>query len=267
MFYYKAPEFKKLNKDSSPNNIVHPIIVDTDFHWKNNEVSSVFGDSSSADPESAGVNAEASRLKNDMQNIIKHQNMTCRYQLDGKTYLTKAKMEKLPLGSKYDMVQDSEASLPTHMLCPSPKINHAGQGKMDLSINGMDFHGNFDFKFTEPLDVYRINPTAGPMGGNNKIRMIGSGYKDTKEAAFAKFGTVTTQRLAKKEVTQMLWNEASYMATMDLTVYDLRLYKHKDHDMFESDSYDSIEVMVPAAPSGSQTKDKMLGGPMYVSVG
>ena len=54
---------------------------------------------------------------------------------------------------------------------------------------------------------------------------------------------------------------------MDLTLSDLRLYKHKDHDMFESDSYDTIEVMVPAAPPGSQTKANMLGGPMYVSVG
>jgi len=57
------------------------------------------------------------------------------------------------------------------------------------------------------------------------------------------------------------------MATMDLTQSDLRLYKHKDYEMFEADSYDSIEVMVPAAPPGTQNKADILGGPIYVSVG
>jgi len=78
---------------------------------------------------------------------------------------------------------------------------------------------------------------------------------------------VSTQRLLKKEVTSLAWNEVSYMATMDLTQSDLRLYKHKDYEMFEADSYDSIEVMVPAAPPGTQNKADILGGPIYVSVG
>jgi hypothetical protein len=105
--------------------------------------------------------------------------MTCRYTLDGKTYFTKAKMEKLPLGSKYNN-QDDEAELPTHLMCPTPKIDHSGKGKLDMSINGMDFHGNFNFEFTEPLDVYRITPTAGPKEGNTRVKMIGSGFAETK---------------------------------------------------------------------------------------
>jgi len=38
VYYFKEPEFKSLNKASIPNNIVHPILIDTNFHWKNNDV-------------------------------------------------------------------------------------------------------------------------------------------------------------------------------------------------------------------------------------
>lgn len=77
-------------------------------------------------------------------------------------------MEKLPLGSKYndDGTSDSESILPSHLMCPTPKTHTHGQGKLDLAVNGQIPHGNFDFKFTEPLDLLRITPSAGPKEGN-----------------------------------------------------------------------------------------------------
>jgi hypothetical protein len=74
-------------------------------------------------------------------------------------------MDKLPLGSKYDALDGSttEENRPTHVLCPSPKTHDTfGPGQLDISINGVDFHGGFPFEFTRPLELHRITPTAGP---------------------------------------------------------------------------------------------------------
>jgi hypothetical protein len=38
VYYYKAPDFKSINKQSIPNNIVHPILTETEFFWKNNDI-------------------------------------------------------------------------------------------------------------------------------------------------------------------------------------------------------------------------------------
>jgi hypothetical protein len=125
--YYKAPTFKSLSKDSSPHNVVQPIAIETDFHFGNNELSP--------------------GLVNELDKFHDHGVFHCKWTVDNKTYTTNAKMEKLPLGSKYNEVEfeDRDSTLPSHLMCPTPKTHTHGQGKLDLSVNGQDAHGNFAF--------------------------------------------------------------------------------------------------------------------------
>ena len=37
VFYIYDPEFKKVNRDSVPSNLQVPLIIETDFHWENND--------------------------------------------------------------------------------------------------------------------------------------------------------------------------------------------------------------------------------------
>lgn len=178
-------------------------------------------------------------------------------------------MEQLPLGSKYDSHNKDEVAdenLPTHMLCPNPHLDHTGKGKLDLSVNGLDFHGNFAFEFSEPLDVYRISPTAGPKEGNTRVKFIGSGYSQAAHPAFGKFGTISTVPLKRDQVTQMAWDQASYLATLLQTGSDLRLYRHENYKLAEGDSLDSVVVTTPPAP-GATAQASTMGGAVYVSVG
>lgn len=108
-------------------------------------------------------------------------------------------MEKLPLGSKYNNIEfeDSDATLPSHLMCPTPKTHTHGQGKLNLSVNGQDAHGNFAFQFTEQLDLLRVTPQAGPKEGNTQVKLIGTGFSATKSDTFAKFGVLATEHMKK----------------------------------------------------------------------
>jgi hypothetical protein len=45
--------------------------------------------------------------------------------------------------------------------------------KLDVSINGYNFGGGFNYTFTEPLILHRSVPMAGPITGNQATVLIG----------------------------------------------------------------------------------------------
>lgn len=112
VFYIYDPEYKSINRNSVPGNMQVPLIVETDFHWNNN----------------------------DKEMFRKHSNFTCRFTLGTKVVVTHGRMETLPLGSSY--AKNGEASpLPDHIVCPSAKMAAHGAGKMEISANGVDYDG------------------------------------------------------------------------------------------------------------------------------
>jgi len=123
-------DYKSVNRNSVPANMQVPLIVDTDFHWNNN----------------------------DKEMFHKYANFTCRFTLKDKQVVTTGRMETLPLGSSY--AKNGEAApLPDHVVCPSAKMNGFGSGKMEISANGVDYEGSgFPFEFQEPADIFRIAP-------------------------------------------------------------------------------------------------------------
>ena len=149
IWYYDDPIYQSLSDNGSPQNLEKPIFTKTDFKWKTN------------DPE---------RFK-------KYGNFSCRFtsQDGSKVVYTKARMEVFPFGS------NDEKALPTHMRCITPKWKGTETARLDISVNGHDYSGDFPFTFYDVLDLYRIVPLAGPNEGHTKVKLYGSGYLSTKE--------------------------------------------------------------------------------------
>jgi hypothetical protein len=63
---------------------------------------------------------------------------------------------------------------------------------MDIAINGHNYSGNFDFTFTEVLKLHRTVPMSGPLYGNSRTRLIGTGFRlsNKKMDVGAKWGPI-----------------------------------------------------------------------------
>lgn len=121
VYYIYQPEYKSLNRDSVPRNLQVPLLIETDFHWQNN----------------------------DYELFAKHSNFTCRFTVGNRTVVTLGRMEKMPLGASYSS-NGEEGPLPDYVVCPSPKVPSAGKGKLEISANGVDYEGNgFSFEFED----------------------------------------------------------------------------------------------------------------------
>jgi hypothetical protein len=115
-------------------------------------------------------------------------------------------MEIYPLGSSDDK------QLPTHMRCVTPKWKTTEPAKLDFSINGQDFAGDFPFSFYDILDLYRIVPMSGPNIGNTRVKLFGSGFTSTKEDVQVKWGVLDTEKMQKDQVQDYIWNENDFVA-------------------------------------------------------
>lgn len=91
------------------------------------------------------------------------------------------------------------------MNCKIPKwdLINGNNVKLDLSVNGFDFTGNFDYTFTENLVLNRIVPMAGPLSlSTTPLRLIGLGFKPTDPSLEIdyKWGPVLTSSLARPSI-------------------------------------------------------------------
>lgn len=163
VWYYEQPEYGNLNINGTPANQEKPIFIKTNFKWD----------------------------KNDPKKFGQYGNFSCRFSsLDGKRVVyTKARMENYPLGSAQE-----EGSLPTHTLCTSPEWSNPEPVKLDISVNGQEYSGDFIFNFYDKLDLFRIVPMAGPNEGKTKVKLYGSGFNSGKEDVFVRWGVLETER-------------------------------------------------------------------------
>lgn len=75
----------------------------------------------------------------------------------------------------------NEHGPPNNLECRSPKWPLANAVKfeivkLDISLNGVNFDGGFDFTITAPLKLDRIIPAAGPLVGSHNMHLIGTGF-------------------------------------------------------------------------------------------
>lgn len=167
IWYYETPEVINLNINGAPINQQKHVLIKTDFKWATNDVSK----------------------------IKQYGNFTCRFSSkDGKRVAyTKARMETYPIGSL------DESLKPTHVRCQNPLWNQPEEAVLDISINGADYLGGFAFTFFENIDLFRIAPMAGPLEGNTRVKLFGSGFGNAqnKEDVFVKFGITETDKINK----------------------------------------------------------------------
>ena len=79
-------------------------------------------------------------------------------------------------------------------MCTSPDWHQAEPAKLDISVNGQEYAGDFTFTFYDILDLYRIVPMAGPVEGHTKVKLFGSGFNSGKEDVYVKWGVIETEK-------------------------------------------------------------------------
>jgi hypothetical protein len=74
---------------------------------------------------------------------------------------------------------------------------------LDVSVNGQDYIGAFQYSFVDALKIYRISPLSGPIGGATRVKLFGGGFTasgDHQGRVYVKFGTIEAQEIDKSEV-------------------------------------------------------------------
>jgi hypothetical protein len=206
IWYYESPEVHSLSVYGAPNNQEKTIFVNTDFKWN----------------------------VNDVDLFRKYGNFSCRFtSRDGAhSVTTKGRMEIYPIG------QIDENSKPTHIRCNSPKWPMQEEVKMDVSVNGQEYIGDFPFTFYEGLDIYRVAPMAGPNEGKTRVKVFGTGFNNglSKEDVFVKWGIVQTDKVLKQDVIEYLWNENDYISsTLVEGAENLQAYKMETFNVKKDD--------------------------------
>ncbi|MCQ2816881.1 MAG: IPT/TIG domain-containing protein [archaeon] len=69
--------------------------------------------------------------------------------------------------------------------CESPNWDEVGKARIYISMNGKDYsNGFYNIEFTEPLYVYKMSPSCGPIEGNTEVELIGTGFRDEDDYYF-----------------------------------------------------------------------------------
>lgn len=199
VWYIFDPSFKSISRNSTPINLSLPILVQTDFNW----------------------------AQNDFSRFQKYSNFTCRFTLGNDRYVTAGRMETMPFGSRYenDEITADKQILPTHVLCASPRVQNPGTAVMDISVNGFDFSGAFQYTFTPPVDVYRVSPASGPIDSSTRVKLVGTGILENKDTVIQKTGVYETTSVKNAEIKSMAWSESEFLASMLMTSQDELTFK------------------------------------------
>lgn len=65
----------------------------------------------------------------------------------------------------------------------------------------------------DKLEIYKISPLSGPIGGETNVKLYGSGFASSiphEKPLFIKFGTIETQIVEKSEITDFTWSSDMY---------------------------------------------------------
>ena len=117
--------------------------------------------------------------------------------------------------------------------------------KLDVSINGYNFGGGFNYTFTEPLILHRTVPMAGPYTGNNATVLIGQGFRprDPKKIFSDKWGPLLTQVMEKDAVSDYMWTARGFenfvegAGELKAYIYEAIAFQRIDTRMYETITY------------------------------
>lgn len=245
LWYYTEPTFANASATFAYSNEEKPILIATDFKW------------------GQGANTFA--------RFRKHAQITCRFSTQTEqvtSVVVPAIMEVSPIGAYHG----SEA--PNQIRCRTPKWNNTDTVLLEISINGLDYMGNFQISFVEQLTAFRISPLAGPLDGSTTVKVYGYGMtsavpKDT--LVYVRFGTQDVQVLDKSKVNEQdKWSESAYHEELNLPKNLLLTAEENDTPILEEQGIRSYLGAIAPDISKMFTFDKPdvkgMGGPVYVQL-
>lgn len=111
---------------------------------------------------------------------------------------------------------------------------------------------------------------AGPVSGNKKTKLIGSGYKTNYMTLYHKWGVYKTEAIVKQDIIDYVYEEQSYLnmieGSEELKAYwfESTNFPKVDTTMIEQQNYYAYYSESSVLQGNFNTT---YGGPMYVEVG
>lgn len=81
------------------------------------------------------------------------------------------------------------------MRCRTPKWPQPDTARLELSVNGLDYLGDYRLQMVEALKNLRISPLSGPIEGATKVTLYGTGLNSSvpvEQPVYVKFGNLAT---------------------------------------------------------------------------
>ena len=145
--YSKEPDYKSVSPRNGTATGGTYLIVQTDFHWGNETYK-----------------------ENNYEYTMKNSIVMCKIKgSKGKEVKVEGSIISYPFHNK---------ALPNAVACLTPEWPETETVKIDITINGKDYSGNFDFHFEEGIHLAKISPACGPNKGETKVTVMGRGFND-----------------------------------------------------------------------------------------
>lgn len=211
-----------------------------------------------------------------------------RFTYGEKSITVDAVMLHTPLVSAYDgsdFLEPNAIKIKTPMWELAPGATKEDT-KLEVSLNGYNFIGSFEFIFTEPLILHRTVPMAGPLTVNTNTFLIGQGFRSNnpKFNYNVKWGTIMSDEMPRPDIKDYQWDLERFMNTIEGSdnlrayIYEASRFARVDTAMFTETEYRSVyrysdRLIDPQGskitPVGSDVPYKTAynGGPWYVEVG
>ena len=259
-YYYEEPTYDKYEGGETPANIQTEIFIGTKIS------------------------------KTEMPNILKYGHPKARFTSDdGQVKIVDAILLYTPLVAAYDGNGQIDANA-IKIKTPMWQLKTGElyeKVKLEISINGYNYAGNFEFTFTEPLILHRTVPMAAPLTVNSNTFLIGQGFRamNIHTNYNVKWGAIMTDVMPRVEVQNYSWDLTKFINTIDGSealrayIYEAVRFARVDTAMYSTQEYrsiykDSLRLIDPDSnnkitPVGStqQYHTAVNGGPWYVEVG
>lgn len=229
IYYYIDPVLKSVKPLSAPANTQSPVMIEANFNMD----------------------------KNNKEVFLDNAKFQCRFTSADKSEVIYTDGD--PISYPFKVGAD-----PTHIKCNTPIWPLNGKEreavKLDVTVNGYDYYGAFEFLFTDRLEIIRISPLSGPNEGGTLVDFYGSGFKAQQDIR-VKWGVIDLEILEKSRLAAYLGvkidKEEAYSSSSGSVI------QIKQRDIDPQKSYDTLTLTSPKLSHW----DKTLGGPVYVEIG
>ena len=209
------------------------------------------------------IPVDGSEIERHLDEINKYAKYTCLYEVNGKKKMTDGIYTKFPLNNTVHNL----------FLCQSPQfVNEVSDNAIiRISLNGYDFSDDYyQIAFTDPVNVYKVVPSCGPIEGGTKVKIYGTGFQDSKKAVF-KWGPQNLVPMNSKSFLDKVDEQTSQEVLYDIQK-TIALNHHEDESKMtellkslEDVPIQKIIVTAPHAPN-DDVQLKTRGGLDYIAV-